>query len=199
LKREFEIFLRDRNPKMAMAWRNEFENCDVKISCGDIFDITADAIVSPANSFGFMDGGIDLLYSERFGWDIQKKLQKILISDFYGELPVGQALIIEINREDYRFLISAPTMRVPNNVSNTVNAYLAFRAALIAVIEYNKCHEHPIKSLVCPGLGTSVGQMPYNMCAFQMRRAYDILLYDKDFPKSLMDCQLENIDMLEGI
>lgn len=31
-----------------------------------------------------------------------------------------------------RFLISAPTMRIPTNVSKTVNAYLAFRAILRA-------------------------------------------------------------------
>ena len=31
-----------------------------------------------------------------------------------------------------RYLVSAPTMRVPLDVSNTVNAYLAFRAILRA-------------------------------------------------------------------
>ena len=31
-----------------------------------------------------------------------------------------------------RYLVSAPTMRIPLNVSDTVNAYLAFRGVLIA-------------------------------------------------------------------
>lgn len=31
-----------------------------------------------------------------------------------------------------RYLISAPTMRIPTNVSKTANAYLAFRAVLRA-------------------------------------------------------------------
>ena len=31
-----------------------------------------------------------------------------------------------------KFLISAPTMRVPENVSRTVHAYLAFRAVILA-------------------------------------------------------------------
>lgn len=26
--------------------------------------------VSPANSFGFMDGGIDMVYSRHFGWQM---------------------------------------------------------------------------------------------------------------------------------
>ena len=33
---------------------------------GSIFDVACDAVVSPANSFGFMDGGIDALYVDRF-------------------------------------------------------------------------------------------------------------------------------------
>jgi hypothetical protein len=39
----------------------------------DILTRTADAILSPANSFGFMDGGIDLLYSNFFGWELQDR------------------------------------------------------------------------------------------------------------------------------
>ena len=31
-----------------------------------------------------------------------------------------------------RYLISAPTMRIPTNVSKTINSYLAFRAILRA-------------------------------------------------------------------
>ena len=44
----------------------------MKVSQGDIFNgaPVADAIVSPANSFGFMDGGIDYCYSEHFGWQM---------------------------------------------------------------------------------------------------------------------------------
>jgi len=68
-----------------------------------------------------------------------------------------------------QYLISAPTMRVPMNVANTVNAYLAFKAAIKAVFY------HPgINSFVCPGLGTAVGEMPYKRCAVQMFEAYQM-------------------------
>ena len=45
---------------------------NTQISEGDIFEggPEADAIVSPANSFGFMDGGIDMVYSRHFGWQM---------------------------------------------------------------------------------------------------------------------------------
>ncbi len=49
-------------------------------------------------------------------------------------LKIGQAIIMETNDPDQqiKYLISAPTMRVPENVENTPNAYLAFRATLLA-------------------------------------------------------------------
>jgi hypothetical protein len=63
-----KLCLRDRNTTLVNAWEKEFDGYhDVEISCGNIFDIKADAIISPANSFGFMDGGIDLVYSEHYG------------------------------------------------------------------------------------------------------------------------------------
>lgn len=124
---------------------------------------------------------------------MQHRLQAVLKEDYNGELPVGQAAIIKTlsandsNKkfEDPKFnegklikyLISAPTMRVPLNVTDTVNAYLAFRAVIIAVKEHNKAVENPedqITSVLCPGLGTAVGEMPPKRCAFQMRQAFEI-------------------------
>jgi len=35
---------------------------DITISDSDILSFKADAIVSPANSFGYMDGGLDLKF-----------------------------------------------------------------------------------------------------------------------------------------
>lgn len=51
---EVKFFLRDRNPELADAWARYFKGVEeVEVSCGDIFDLQADAVVSPANSFGF--------------------------------------------------------------------------------------------------------------------------------------------------
>ncbi|HWA83633.1 MAG TPA: hypothetical protein VG820_09380 [Fimbriimonadaceae bacterium] len=33
---------------------------------GNLLDVAADAYVSPANSFGIMDGGIDIVLRDRF-------------------------------------------------------------------------------------------------------------------------------------
>jgi Predicted phosphatase homologous to the C-terminal domain of histone macroH2A1 len=172
---EVKFYLRDRNPELANAWTSCFRDVkQVEASCGDIFDLQADAVVSPANSFGFMDGGIDLVYSNYFGWDLQDRLQAILQKEHDGELPVGQAVIVETLHERIPFLISAPTMRIPMFVANTVNAYLAFRATIRSVAEYNKRNKSPIKTVLCCGLGTATGGISPGVCAKQMFTAYSI-------------------------
>jgi len=173
-----KIYLRDRNPAMAKAWEYYFQVVDdVHVSCGDIFapgdHMKVDAIVSPANSFGFMDGGIDFVYSSVLGWGMSEDLRRKINVMYDGELLVGQATSIDIRDSNPEtkipYLISAPTMRVPMKVAHTVNAFLAFKAAL------KVAQEHPdINSFVCPGLGTAVGEMPYKRCAAQMFEAYSM-------------------------
>jgi hypothetical protein len=117
--------LRDIDADVVRAWEKYFKGiANVRISHGDIFERPADAIVSPANSFGYMDGGIDLVYLRRFGWELQTRLQAHLRDEHDGELPVGQATIVETFDTAIPYLVSAPTMRVPMTVSNTINAYL---------------------------------------------------------------------------
>jgi len=61
------IHLHTFDSDMAVAWGHAFESDDgIKIIEGDILVGTADAVVSPANSFGYMDGGIDLAYRKFF-------------------------------------------------------------------------------------------------------------------------------------
>src|ERR1700753_828864 len=125
--------LRDIDAQVVQAWQEHFSGiAEGRISQGEIFGRSADAIISPANSFGYMDGGIDLVYLHRFGWELQTRLQTHIKTHHDGELPVGQATIVETFDENIPHLVSAPTMRVPTNVANTVNAYLAFRAAIRA-------------------------------------------------------------------
>jgi O-acetyl-ADP-ribose deacetylase (regulator of RNase III) len=171
--KEVRFLMRDKQGAVVQAWERYFEGLpNVQISEGDIFDLEADAIVSPANSFGYMDGGIDLVYVQRFGWDLQDRLQSHLQEHHDGELPVGMATIVETFDPAMPYLISAPTMRVPMNVSETVNAYLAFRGAIRAVKHHNASSDSPILSVLCPGLGTAIGRMPAGQAAKQMAAAF---------------------------
>jgi O-acetyl-ADP-ribose deacetylase (regulator of RNase III) len=181
------LHLRDLSEALVAAWRGEFGDLpDVEISQGDIFsrksgvvrfedgiDLRADAIVSPANSFGFMDGGIDAVFTYQLGPQVQQALQEVLREHWAGELPVGEAIIVPTGRSEIPWCVSAPTMRLPQEVSHTVNAYLAFRAALRAVSAHNSAGRQTIGTLLCPGLGTAVGRLSPRLCARQMRAAWD--------------------------
>jgi O-acetyl-ADP-ribose deacetylase (regulator of RNase III) len=192
------ILLRDINPHVVSAWQAAFaEEALVEISCGHIFDREADAVVSPANSFGYMDGGIDLVYSQLFGYQLERRLQSLLQEMHFGELPVGQALVLPTEHAAIPFLVSAPTMRVPSSITRSLNVYLAFRAALIAVLEHNAQSSHPISSLLVPGLGTGVGEVPPERAARQMKAAYDAVMKGKGSrPRNLGQIWGEHQDLL---
>lgn len=157
-----------RDPALVRAWQRVFEDDDeVTAVEGDYFEHPADAMVSPANSFGIMDGGIDLAIRDALGLGVQTKLQRAIVERWHGELPIGCAEVVETGHERWPYLVAAPTMRVPESVASTLNAYLAFRAVLIA------CARQPaIRSLVCCGLATGIGRMEPNRCATQMKVAW---------------------------
>ncbi|WP_212002037.1 macro domain-containing protein [Chitinophaga sp. HK235] len=172
-----KYLLVDTNPKLIQAWQEFFtEAADVTIIEGDITRIKADAIVSPANSFGFMDGSLDHALSERLGWDLEKKLQQIIKNLPEGELLIGSALTLETGDPEIPFLISAPTMRIPTNfnIDTSINAYLAMKAILL------HANKHPdIESVAIPGLCTGVGRMQPIICARQMHFAYQEIVLGK--------------------
>jgi O-acetyl-ADP-ribose deacetylase (regulator of RNase III) len=159
--------------------------------------VKADAIVSPANSFGFMDGGIDALYTYQFGSGLQARLQAVIAAEFGGELPVGEVVVVPTGNVDIPWCISAPTMRVPRDVAATVNAYLAFRAALRAVLAHNARGDRRIGTILCPGLATAVGKMPVARCARQMRVAWDRVLGPQRWvPRTVRAAADDEIDLL---
>jgi O-acetyl-ADP-ribose deacetylase (regulator of RNase III) len=171
------VILGAKNPELIKAWESEFVGLtDVTIRGGNILLAEADALVSPANSFGFMDGGFDWSISEMFEWKIQSMVQSVIRSKHSGELLVGDAEIVPTGNEQFPFLICAPTMRVPQNVADTVNAFLAMRATLLAINKFNKENAGTIRAVAIPGLCTGAGRMPYDRCARQMRAAYDLAL-----------------------
>lgn len=165
------ILLVGINPDLIAAWKEYFaEKRNVTITEGDLTAMHCDAIVSPANSFGFMDGGVDYAISERLGWDLEKRLQQQIRELPEGELLVGKALVLETGDATIPYLISAPTMRIPTNfnIDTSVNAYLAMKAALLAAVQ----HPH-ISSVAFPGLCTGVGRMQPMIAARQMFMAWE--------------------------
>ena len=140
---------------------------------GNLLDLRCDAIVSPANSFGDMSGGIDRVIDNFHRGEAQRRLVEAIREQFLGELPVGAALVVELPSEHFRFVVAAPTMRIPGSVQGSVNAYLSMRAALVAILRHNALHCRRIRSVAVPGLATGVGGLDPDEAAAQMRAAYD--------------------------
>lgn len=176
---------------LATAWRQFCGDIDfVELHSGSILDASCDAVVSPANSFGFMNGGIDAIYLRRFGGGIEDRVRRTIAERHHGELVVGAADIVETEDTHIPYLIVAPTMRVPMVLTDSVNAYLAARAALLLVAHgrfqagayAGQAISEKIRRVAFPGLGTGVGQLSPNVCARQMRAAIDEVLFGRTEP-----------------
>jgi O-acetyl-ADP-ribose deacetylase (regulator of RNase III) len=190
-----KIILTDLQKPLIAAWNEVFANAEnVTVHHGSIFDVAADALVSPANSFGFMDGGLDLRISEFFGWHVQERLQALIPAKHHGELLVGEAEIVATDHPKIPYVISAPTMRVPMILGReTANVYLATRAVLLLVtfgqFENGAPIGEVVKSVVCPGMGTGVGKVPPDICARQIKQAISDVDRPSPFPRSWLEAQ----------
>jgi O-acetyl-ADP-ribose deacetylase (regulator of RNase III) len=180
--------------ELADAWQQCCADLpDVSVFRGSILEVSCDAVVSPANSFGFMDGGIDAVYLDHFGAAIQMRLRRLIFERHHGELVVGAAEIVETGDLQIPYLIAAPTMRVPMVLKESVNAYLAARAALLLALhgtfplgEYAGSRiSDRVRTVAFPGLGTGVGRIRAKACAQQVREAInDVVLGKYRMPQS---------------
>jgi O-acetyl-ADP-ribose deacetylase (regulator of RNase III) len=195
-----KIQLIDRNLEMCEQWKRHFENWDVIVHHGDFFSLPTDCVVSPANSFGFMDGGLDRIITNKLGYQVEMRLQEKIKKHYDGELLVGQATLIPTDHSEIPYCISAPTMRVPLILTDTVNVYLASKAIflLLKKVEEADNLKDIIKTVTISGLGTGVGKVPYHICARQMKKAYDHFYLDEyEFPKTWREAQI-NHQLLYG-
>lgn len=200
-----KIILSAVEKELYNAWKTFCGDLpNVEIYHGSILDLSVDAIVSPANSYGFMDGGIDLLYSHRLGWQVQERLQKIIKEKHHGELLVGQAEIVETDVQQIPFVIAAPTMRVPMILKDSVNPYLAVRAVFLLIKNgtffggsyKNESINKFVQSVAFPGLATGVGRIGFNTCARQMQKAIEDFGLEKNtFPLSWVDASAKHQEL----
>ena len=176
-----ELILVDLNTDLVKAWRKFLDSYGyVRIVQGSIFEVDCDALVSPANSYGFMDGGLDLAISRFFGWGVQERLQQQIQEKHHGELLVGTAEAVPTNHPGISYVVSAPTMRVPMILTESVNVYLAMRAVLL-LIKFGKFGDgekiaDKVRKIAIPGMGTGVGRISPEICAWQMKTAIDEVL-----------------------
>jgi len=118
------------------------------IEKGDLTRIPCDAIVNPANSFGYMGGGVAGAIKRVGGIEIEKEAVS------KAPIKVGKAVATTAGKLPCRYVIHAPTMKQPAMQIDAGNVKLATKAAFDLGVKLN------LKSIAIPGMGTGVGGVP---------------------------------------
>jgi len=189
-----KIYLCARDKEQINSWRLFCGKFDFVVpTLQPILDIPAEGLVAAGNSFGNMSGGLDLLYINYFGKQMEDDVQNRILKEYDGELLVGQAVDVDINHPSYTYnkLIYAPTMRVPEVVKHTINVYLSTRAAI------KLAKKLELNSITIPSMGTGTGCVAPNSCAKQMAAAIDEVFVSP--PEGIRDVYIEQDRMVKHI
>ena len=154
----------------------------IVVKQGDITRLSCDAIVNPANSFGYMGGGVAGAIKRIGGNEIEREaLNK-------APIRVGSAIATTAGTLPCKYVIHAPTMKQPAMRINVDNVKQATRAALKLGVELN------LKTIAIPGMGTGVGRVPVEDAAEA------IVTIAKTFENSFETIYLidRNEDMIES-
>lgn len=171
---DLKLVLVDLNATLCGALRERFRDLPgCEVVHGRFEQLTEfDCIVSAANSFGLMDGGVDAAIRDFFGYELPQRVQRRILDEFLGEQPVGTSMIVETGHPAHPWVAHTPTMRVPMPITHTDQVYAAMWAMLLAVRRHNLTSAPRIRVIACPGLGTAAGGMPHGEAARQMALAY---------------------------
>jgi O-acetyl-ADP-ribose deacetylase (regulator of RNase III) len=123
---------------------------------GDITKADVDAIVNPANSYGYMGGGVADAIRKIGGEEIE------LEAASYAPILIGCAVITSGGKLKAKHVIHAPTMEQPAGRTSLDEIKKATQAALECA------EENMIESIAMPGMGTGTGRIPYKKAAKAM-------------------------------
>lgn len=128
----------------------------ILIKQGSIVNEIVDAIVNPANSFGYMGGGVAKVLKEVGGDIIEEEAIHL------GPTPIGEACITTAGDLPAGFIIHAPTMQNPGEKTDSNK----IKDSLYAALEMAEGHNYG--KIAIPGMGTGVGEVPFEEAAEAM-------------------------------
>ncbi|MGC8812568.1 MAG: macro domain-containing protein [Candidatus Aenigmatarchaeota archaeon] len=117
----------------------------ISVKKGDITEEECDAIVNPANSLGYMGGGVALAIKLKGGIKIEEEAIR------KAPIRVGKAVATSAGNLKCKFVIHSPTMEKPAQKISLENVRLATKAAL------ELAKKLKVRSIAFPGMGTGVG------------------------------------------
>lgn len=139
--------------------RLRLKDLTVEVVAGDITLFQGDALVNPANTYGYMGGGVALAIRKKGGDVIEEEAVK------QAPIPIGGAVVTTGGSLGVKAVIHAPTVVEPGGASSPVNVYKATAAAL------SKALENGFRKIAFPLMGAGVGGVPPAESARAMARA----------------------------
>jgi O-acetyl-ADP-ribose deacetylase (regulator of RNase III) len=129
---------------------------EIVIIEGSLLQVEADIIVNPANSLGYMGGGVAGVIKRVGGSIIEEE------AVIKAPIPVGSAIITTAGSLPFKGVIHAPTMEEPAMETTEEKVRKAVRASL------ELADKMGFKSIAMPGMGTGVGKLPKDIAAKAM-------------------------------
>ncbi|MEV5967317.1 macro domain-containing protein [Kribbella sp. NPDC051952] len=172
-----QLLLVDLDADLVSAWRDAFaaqiDEGAVEVHQGSLLDVlpAVDAVLTAGNSYGQMDGGVDRALAGYWP-DVQRSVWAAVADEHHGYLPVGAASVVPTGGEPCRWLVYAPTMRVPMPLSGEMDiaVHNAFWAGLLAIDRHPAANT--ITRVAAPGFGTGYGRVPPARAAQLMSAAH---------------------------
>ena len=169
------VYFVDCNVEVISAYADKFKTVgDCRFVIGNILSQDRGCLVSPANSYGNMSGGIDRQYRDYFGPELEQRL-RVYIDNLHGrKLKIGNAQIVPTNDDKFPYIIFCPTVEKPSELTTGENVRKAAIAIFRQAVRYNfKVKEaDKIDRLLIPGFGTDMAGLDPHISAKEMYLAY---------------------------
>lgn len=193
------FILCDRKKELCQEWSKYFSGYQkVRIECGNILEVKSQALVSPANSYGAMRGGLDYYISiffdknapaicQELGMDLPTLLNDKELAESIRlrlDWTIERKVQEKLTRENNGYLPVGEAMLVETGNSKVPFLIIAptmetagkiigtdnTYLAMKAII--NIAEKNQLKSVAVPGLGTGTGGLSPEECARQMEKAF---------------------------
>ena len=122
------------------------------IIAGDLVDQEVDAIVNAANSDLLLGGGVAGAIRNRGGAAIQREC------DAHGSVNVGEAAVTGGGELRARYVIHAASMQLGGRTTAE-----SLRSSMDHV--FRLAHEHGVRTIAVPAVGTGIAGFPMDECA----------------------------------
>jgi O-acetyl-ADP-ribose deacetylase (regulator of RNase III) len=185
-----EVAIVDINEALiALAKRDVPELPGISFAAGDALSLTADAVVTPANSFGFMDGGMDAAVIARFGESIANLVRTRIATYPFGEVLVGQAFMVPTGDPKIPNVIFAPTVRAPKPITHPADVLLAARAAVKLAVDAG------LSKIVMPCMGAGSGRLTPNASFAAMIGGIQSARFPQPRPENWQEAQVRHFNL----